>query len=654
MNDKARNTGTGSHAPQNNGVDLLVNPEAERAVNGQLCRLALDDLRLTAKAIVEQGISVDLFTQEESRALFTAITTRIAQGVPVDLATLGNATSQAVRIEFETSLSAHASAANLPVYVKLLHNAYHARQRHAACTALAKLSAAGADLSTLRAALSDLERIEAANGQPPPEGVILESTALIQPKAIQWLWHSWLAMGKLHILGGLPGTGKTTLALALAATVSSGGRFPDGSYAQPRRVVIWSSEDDAEDTIVPRLIANGADRSRCHIVRAFQDQRGKRRPFDPSKDLPQLQATLEKSGDTGLMILDSLADAVTGDSHKNAEVRRALFPVKELAEAAHLAVLGVAHFNKSVGSDAMSRIVGSVGFAGMARLVMVAFAHPEHGHLLMRAKSNFGPDHGGYQYEVQQTPLQNHIGLSASQILWGNHVEGNATDLLRQGETKDDRPADSDGKGVQLLTDLHAYFADRTDNSYPTTELLDYLTGMDDAPWATFAKGQAMTARHLGRLLHLYRILPQTIRFPTGLAKGYAVANFADAFAKYLPSIRNSRNSRNSVTAVTSVTTPLCYGNEFASSASQPEGCYAVTDVTDQRPPAAPPVDFTGSLEDRILAILAGIPNGLALRDLANVVGNAKRSGEAMVKLTGNRLMLAGKVTLRDGRYVAV
>lgn len=98
--------------------------------------------------------------------------------------------------------------------------------------------------------------------------------------------------------------------------------------------------------------------------------------------------------------------------------------------------------------------------------------------------------------------------------------------------------------GVQLLTDLHSYFGARTAESYPTTQLLTYLTGIDDAPWATFAKGKEMTPRHLSRLLQPYGIVRQTIRFTTdGLAKGYRVADFKDAFARYLPSIGNTVTS---------------------------------------------------------------------------------------------------------------
>ena len=93
--------------------------------------------------------------------------------------------------------------------------------------------------------------------EEPMAGLVC--AAAITPEPIDWLWEGWLATGKLHILAGAPGTGKTTVALAFAATISCGGRWPDGARADPGQVLIWSSEDDAKDTLVPRLIAMGAN-----------------------------------------------------------------------------------------------------------------------------------------------------------------------------------------------------------------------------------------------------------------------------------------------------------------------------------------------------------------------------------------------------------
>jgi len=89
----------------------------------------------------------------------------------------------------------------------------------------------------------------------------------IKLRPISWLWPGWLAHGKLHILGGAPGTGKTTIALSFAATVTRGAVWPDGlHHAGQGRVVIWSGEDDPADTLAPRLLAAGGDLSRINFV----------------------------------------------------------------------------------------------------------------------------------------------------------------------------------------------------------------------------------------------------------------------------------------------------------------------------------------------------------------------------------------------------
>jgi putative DNA primase/helicase len=73
----------------------------------------------------------------------------------------------------------------------------------------------------------------------------------VTPRAIRWLWCGYLTAGKFHVLGGQPGTGKTTIALDLAATLSSGSLWPDRTRAEAGNVVIWSGEDDAEDVLAP-------------------------------------------------------------------------------------------------------------------------------------------------------------------------------------------------------------------------------------------------------------------------------------------------------------------------------------------------------------------------------------------------------------------
>ena len=289
---------------------------------------------------------------------------------------------------------------------------------------------------------------------PPAESVTLRSAASIVPVAIGWLWPGWLSVGKLHLLAGAPGTAKTTIALTWAAAISSGGLFPDGSGAKKGNVLIWSSEDDPRDTLIPRLIAAGADLTRIHIVESVNHTRTGKRTFDPAKDFPLLKAAVNQIGDVSFMVIDSVADAVAGDAGKNNQVRRALSPVKDFAEEMGIAVLGITHFNKGTSGRAISRIIDSVAFVGLPRVVMIAFKKKGNGSMIMRAKSNIGPDNGGYEFYTYVEPLIGYDGISANRVGWKGYIEGSADEHLKEAESDPvDEPVNEKDRAEQFLLD---------------------------------------------------------------------------------------------------------------------------------------------------------------------------------------------------------
>ncbi len=297
------------------------------------------------------------------------------------------------------------------------------------------------------------------DAKPPREPQLMRDTVVLTcgadltPEPYRWLWQYWLAMGKLHILAGAPGQGKTTIALAMAATITIGGRWPDGSRCGAGNVLIWSGEDDPADTLVPRLMAAGADRARCHFIAGTQRD-GEVVPFDPARDLGQLLEAIDKIGGISLLVIDPVVSAVTGDSHKNTEVRRALQPLVDLAAKCDCAVLGITHFAKGgQGTDPAQRVVGSVAFTAVARVVMVAAkvkgdGESQDARILARSKSNIGPDDGGFQYHLEQAePMP---GIHASHIAWGKAVEGTARELLTD---PDEGPQDDTSDAAELLRD---------------------------------------------------------------------------------------------------------------------------------------------------------------------------------------------------------
>jgi putative DNA primase/helicase len=176
--------------------------------------------------------------------------------------------------------------------------------------------------------------------------VILTCGASLTPEPVCWLWKHWLALGKFHLLAGAPGQGKTTIAMGMAATVTIGGRWPDGTICDAGNILIWSGEDDYRDTLLPRLIGAGANRNRVFFVDSTRVG-DEVRPFDPASDTRTLLQAVEAIGGVRLIVIDPVSTAIQGDSHKNSEVRRGLQPLVDLAETAKAAVLGITHLSKA-------------------------------------------------------------------------------------------------------------------------------------------------------------------------------------------------------------------------------------------------------------------------------------------------------------------
>lgn len=290
------------------------------------------------------------------------------------------------------------------------------------------------------------------------DGVVLERASGIKVVPVNWLWQDWLACGKLHLLAGTPGQGKTTIALAMAATVSSGGRWPDGRRCPAGDVIVWSGEDDPADTLVPRLMGMGADLDRIHFVQGARVN-GEVLPFDPARDMPDLEAASKAIGDVRLLVVDPIVSAVAGDSHKNSEVRRGMQPLVDLASSLRAAVIGISHLSKgTVGRDPTERVTGSIAFTAVVRVVLLAAKMKgEDGQdkrILVRSKSNIGPDQGGFEYHVEQKEAA--PGIDTSVVTWGSAIAGTARELLAEAEAEDAGEATAKESAEEFLRELLA------------------------------------------------------------------------------------------------------------------------------------------------------------------------------------------------------
>ena len=312
----------------------------------------------------------------------------------------------------------------------------------------------GKEDSEARAARIELERQgETARqfdrGMQRGERVVkIRCGADIKPLPITWLWPGWVPAGKLTILAGAAGTGKTTLALALAAVLTAGGRWPDGTECPGRgNVLIWSSEDVADDTLVPRLIASGADLTRCHFIEGIA-QDGESVPFDPSQDIPDLRRAAEAIGGVSLLLIDPIVSAVAGDMHRANDVRRSLQAVVDFADAHGCAVIGITHFAKGgAGKTPQDRVIGSQAFGALARMVLVtAKEEGSNRRVMARAKSNIAPDNGGVAYSLELATIAG--GIEATHAVWAGAIEGTAREIL--GDVEHDDSEEDGGARLDL------------------------------------------------------------------------------------------------------------------------------------------------------------------------------------------------------------
>lgn len=257
-----------------------------------------------------------------------------------------------------------------------------------------------------------LDQLEAEYGErhaePDVDQVISVRAADIQPEPLAWLWPGRIPLGKLTMIAGDPGLGKSLLTIDIAARVSSGGVFPVDECPCPQgRVVILSAEDDPADTIRPRLDAAAADVTRVQVllgVRSSSAEQGKlERVLSLKQDIDVMDEYFRTYPDISTVIIDPVSAYMEGtDTHRNSDVRTLLTPLAKLAQRHRVAVIAVTHLNKGVGNNALYRMTGSLGFVAAARAAFIVTADKEdkERRLLLPAKSNLSKEISGLAFSV--------------------------------------------------------------------------------------------------------------------------------------------------------------------------------------------------------------------------------------------------------------
>lgn len=269
-------------------------------------------------------------------------------------------------------------------------------------------------------------------------------------EALDWFWPDHFALGKLGVIGGLPDRGKGLITAYLMARATTGAAWPCGEgHAPSGNVILFTGEDAEKDTVIPRLAAAGADRTRIHIIRGIKDHKTKKqRMFSLLSDLEALERKIQEIGDIVLVIIDPMS-AYFGvgkmDSYRTSDVRGILTPLKELAERQHCAIIAVMHFNKKTGNNAMLRISDSLAFVAAPRHVYVVVDQPDTPEirLFTKAKNNAIRNTAQtltYTTEAKQVGVDPRTGelIEAPFIVWGGYVDISADEALAETEGSDD------------------------------------------------------------------------------------------------------------------------------------------------------------------------------------------------------------------------
>ncbi len=288
----------------------------------------------------------------------------------------------------------------------------------------------------------------AKKGRLPSKGYNLVCAADIIARPPDYLWAGHLARGTLELLTGLPGVGKSQIQCHYTACATTGRLWPNGTNGSgTHNVIMMTAEDVLDQTLIPRLIAAGADLNRVQILKSIRRD-DKDQMFLLAEDLAELENMIRDIGDVGLICLDPITAYMGGkiDSHRATDVRSVLSPLKDVAEHAGVPISAITHPAKNASQHSLDHFIGSQAYIAVARMGHSCIEETEESDggnriltgraLFTNPKNSIGKKMPTLAYRIAEaviSPTGNDI--ITSKIVWEEAVAVTADEALAANAT---------------------------------------------------------------------------------------------------------------------------------------------------------------------------------------------------------------------------
>jgi len=298
----------------------------------------------------------------------------------------------------------------------------------------------------------------------------------IKPEKFEWLWHRRIAKNAITLMVGSQGVSKSVVGCDIIARTTRGNNWPDGAENPwgPMDVLCAFTEDHLEQTVIPRLIAAGADRKRIHVIRLVkvtQDEGGdaNNHKFQLKAHLKLLAKSLREHPEVGLIFLDPLTGFFgDADSNKDKDMRPLLEDVSAVLNKYNVALVGITHINKKADLDAVQRTLGASSITGVARAAWQFTRDPRDKtkRIMAGMKGNNAPETTALRYQVVGDMLPSSVtganeDIETCHVVWDEDggFEATADDILKElRDKRKEKPEDT--KQAQSVEFLRARFAE--------------------------------------------------------------------------------------------------------------------------------------------------------------------------------------------------